>query len=104
VSDFTQMVSRAKKVRDTYAKHNQASGLKPWQAADYTAGMVGDVGDFVKLVMAKDGLRQKDEVDAKLQHEAADILWSLIVICDELKIDLAQSFESTMDELEARLS
>jgi NTP pyrophosphatase (non-canonical NTP hydrolase) len=64
---------------------------------------VGDVGDLAKLIMASRGNRALDNVDAKLGHEIADCLWSLIVIAQELGIDLEGEFLKTMDDLDTVL-
>ena len=45
-----------------------------------------------------------DDVDAKLTHELADCLWSVLVLADKYKIDLASEFMSTMDDLEKRIA
>jgi len=49
-------------------------------------------------------VRPIDDVDAKLGHELADILWSIIVIAERCNVDLACSFAATMDEIEAALT
>ena len=67
-------------------------------------GFVGDVGDLSKIIMAKQGLRFMDDIDAKLAHELSDCLWSVLVIADKYKINLATEFLKTMDGLEARIS
>jgi len=38
-----------------------------------------------------------------LEHELADVLWSVIVIADRCGIDLETAFARTMDELGERL-
>jgi NTP pyrophosphatase (non-canonical NTP hydrolase) len=67
------------------------------------AGFVGDVGDLSKLVMAKANLRHISDVDAKIAHELADCLWSVLVIADRLDVDLEDAFSKTMAELDGRL-
>jgi NTP pyrophosphatase (non-canonical NTP hydrolase) len=49
-------------------------------------------------------VRAIDRVNAKLGHELADILWSVGVIADKRKVDLASSFAATMDEIGAGLA
>lgn len=66
-------------------------------------GFVVDVGDLMKLVMAKGGAREVPEVDAKLAHELADCLWSVLVLARAYDVDLERAFTRTMDELEAKL-
>ena len=68
------------------------------------SGFVGDVGDLSKIIMAKHGLRAMDDVDAKLAHELADCLWSVLVLADKYKIDLADEFMKNMEGLEKRIS
>jgi NTP pyrophosphatase (non-canonical NTP hydrolase) len=66
--------------------------------------LAGDVGDLMKLAMAKQGLRSIENVDARLAHELADCLWSVLVLADAYGIDLATAFTHTTDELEQRLT
>ena len=77
---------------------------REWSTEELTLGLVGDVGDLAKLVQARAGVRGIDEVEAKLAHELADILWSVIVIAERCNVDLAPSFAATMDEIEAALT
>ena len=67
-------------------------------------GFVVDVGDLMKLVMAKSGARQVDGVDAKLRHELADCLWSVLVLAQLYEIDLEAAFTEMTIALEAKLS
>ena len=58
----------------------------------------------MKLVMAKAGARQIEEVDRKLAHELSDCLWSVLVLADACGVDLERAFLLTMTELEAKLA
>ncbi len=58
----------------------------------------------MKLVMAKEGLRDIENVDEKLAHKLADCLWSVLVLAKKYDIDLEQSFIKTMNELEKRIN
>jgi NTP pyrophosphatase (non-canonical NTP hydrolase) len=67
-------------------------------------GFVGDVGDLMKLVMAKEGIRTIEHVDEKLAHELADCLWCILVLSEKYGVDIEQSFLKTMGELEKRIA
>lgn len=67
------------------------------------AGFVGDVGDLSKIIMAKHGLRDMEDIDTKLAHELSDCLWSVLVLADRYGIDLENQFMKTMDELDTRI-
>ena len=45
----------------------------------------------------------EDQRRLALEHELADVLWSVIVIADRCGIDLETAFVRTMDELGERL-
>ena len=93
-------IAKAKEVRDLYAAQNK----KAWGAPEYAQGFVGDVGDLAKLVLAKEGYRTIEDVDAKLAHELADCLWSVLVLADEFGVDLEKEFFSNMDALNIKIT
>lgn len=95
--EFSDVSKRALEIRN---KLNAAN--KPWGPIEHMQGFVGDIGDLIKLVMAKQGFRHYEDLDGKLQHELADCLYSVIVIADELGIDLEKGFFRTMEEIEER--
>jgi NTP pyrophosphatase (non-canonical NTP hydrolase) len=104
MSDLSTLQAQALKVRQLYNELNRKDGHGKWNAKDYTMGFVGDVGDLVKIVMAKENMRSIDDVDTKLKHELSDCLWSLLVIAAHYDIDLESSFTQTMQELETRIN
>lgn len=103
MSDLNDLQHSALEIAAKYDALNQKAGRKNWGAKEYAMGFVGDVGDLTKLVMAKEGLRHKDDVDAKLAHELSDCLWSVLVLAKQYDIDLEKAFLKTMDELKARI-
>ena len=99
---YEDLLKRAVEVRAQYDVLNTSRGVS-WNEQNLMSGFVGDVGDLSKIIMAKHGLRSMDDVDAKLAHELADCLWSILVLADKYKIDLAAEFMKTMDGLEGRI-
>jgi NTP pyrophosphatase (non-canonical NTP hydrolase) len=104
MSDLNALQAQALRIRQLYNDLNRKDGHDQWGAKDYTMGFVGDVGDLVKIVMAKENMRNMEDVDMKLQHELSDCLWSLLVIAANYGIDLEASFAQTMLELEERIN
>lgn len=100
---FEDLSKRAVAIRNKYDELNASRGVT-WNEQNLMSGFVGDVGDLSKIIMAKHGLRHMDDVDAKLAHELADCLWSVLVLADKYNIDLAREFNKTMDELDKRIS
>jgi NTP pyrophosphatase (non-canonical NTP hydrolase) len=63
-----------------------------WTTEEIALGFVGDVGDLAKLIQANAGIRTIDDCKAKLGHELADCLWSIIVLANKCGIDLEAEF------------
>lgn len=103
MSDIKDLMQRAEDIRAKYEEFNAKNGKEAWRIRDYAMGFVGDVGDLQKLVMAKENLRDIEDVDVKLGHEIADCLWALLVIANYYGVDLPTEFEKTMQTIETRI-
>ena len=102
--DLTQLSARALQINHTFALHARQQGGRPWTREEIMQGFVGDVGDLMKLVMAKAGTRPINDVDRKLAHELSDCLWSVLVLAKLYDVDLEREFLATMTEIEATLT
>ena len=97
--DIKEFIQKAREIQAQYRAVNK----KPWGVAEYMQGFVGDVGSLAKLIMAKNGFREIEGVNAKLAHELSDCLWSILIIADELGIDLEKEFMKNMNALKERI-
>jgi NTP pyrophosphatase (non-canonical NTP hydrolase) len=95
--EFETLVKRALEISNLYSSFEQKQYGRTWTDEELTLGFIGDVGDLVKLVQAKNGVRAIANVDEKLAHELADCLWSIIVLADAYGIDLERDFSQKMD-------
>lgn len=100
MSKFQSMSERAWKLRELYAQAETQTHGRAWSREEVALGFVGDVGDLMKLVQAAEGVRAIPDAPAKLAHELADCLWSVMTLARLYEIDLEAAFASTMDELE----
>ncbi len=88
-------------IRQCFAACEQRRTGRTWTREEIMQGFVVDLGDLMKLVMAKAGARRVEgDVDAKLAHELSDCLWSVLVLAKLYDVDLEKEFLKTMDELE----
>jgi NTP pyrophosphatase (non-canonical NTP hydrolase) len=102
---LAELSRRALEIRSRYAALESAHGGKPWSRSELAQGFAGDVGALMKLVMAKDGRRDgPPDLDARLAHELADCLWSVLVLAEACGVDLESAFTRTMTELETKLA
>ena len=101
--ETAKLTERAMEIRQRFAAFEQAKFKKEWTKEEVMQGFVVDVGDLMKLVMAKSGIRHVEDVDRKLAHELSDCLWCVLVLSKMYGIDLEKEFMKTMDELDAGL-
>jgi len=94
---------RAMEIRARYAAFEKARSGKEWTPSELMEGFVVDVGELMRLVMAKSGNRDVDNVDEKLAHELSDCLWCVLVLSRLYGVDLEQAFLKTMDDLDTSL-
>jgi NTP pyrophosphatase (non-canonical NTP hydrolase) len=102
--EFRELIQRAMQIRERYAEFETARYGRSWTDEEIALGFVGDVGDLAKLVIARNGVRAIPDADAKLAHELADCLWSVIVLAGHYDIDLEQAFVQTMNEIEKAIT
>jgi NTP pyrophosphatase (non-canonical NTP hydrolase) len=100
---FQEIIQQAIAIKEQYKKLEIKKCGQPWNSEQIMSGFVGDVGDLSKLVLAKEGLRDIKNVDAKLKHELADCLWAILVLANEYHIDLEKEFSTEMHNLSKRI-
>jgi NTP pyrophosphatase (non-canonical NTP hydrolase) len=101
--DIKELQERAMQIREKFGQYEEAQTGKRWTRQDVMLGFVGDVGDLAKLLMAMEGKRHIPDKEAKVAHELADCLWSVLVLAQMYEIDIEAAFKQTMDELEVIL-
>ena len=98
--EFKQIIERAMQIRQQYAALETKQSGRQWTREEIALGFVGDVGDLMKFVAAKEGVRKIDNIEEKLAHELADCLWSICVLSDLYHVDLESAFTEMMNQIE----
>jgi len=104
MSDLKDLMEQAEVIRLQYQELYAKRGKVVWGVRDYAMGFAGDVGDLQKLIMAKENLCDMPDVDAKLAHELADCLYSILVIANYYGLDLEKEFTTTMAHIADRIT
>jgi NTP pyrophosphatase (non-canonical NTP hydrolase) len=104
--EFKEIIKKTKKIKEAYAYLNKAEGYKSWGLSEHVQGLVGDVGDLTKLMMASEGFRfsDKNDVEAGMAKELADCLLSVMMIAGELDVDLEKEILKNIKKLEEGIS
>jgi NTP pyrophosphatase (non-canonical NTP hydrolase) len=103
MSDLKDLMKRAEEIRLKYEESNAKNGREAWRIRDYAMGFAGDFGDLMKIIMAKENLRDMADVDGRLGHELADCLLALLTIASYYGIDLENEFHGTMEYIEQKI-
>ncbi len=102
--ELQQLTGQAMQIRERFAEFEQTRNGRSWTREEIMQGFVVDVGDLMKLVMAKNGARPGDDLERKLAHELSDCLWSVLVLARLYDVDLEKAFLATMTEIEVKLA
>lgn len=102
--EFQEFIKKANEIKHLYESLNKAKGQKRWSVAEYMQGFVGDTGNLMKLIMAKNNLRTHTykDVDRKITHELVDCLWSILVIAEELGVDLENEYFKNLEAVKKK--
>ena len=100
---FEDLVKKAMELRAAYEVYEKKTYGKNWTRENIAEGFVGDVGDLMKLVLAKQGIRKIENVDEALAHELADCLWSVLVLAHEYGVDLEKELVKNAESLKEKI-
>lgn len=101
--DITEITEKALLLRQRFGTAARKKGKRAWTREEVMQGFVGDVGDLMKLIMAKGGRREISDVDPKLAHELADCLWSILVLAKLYEVNLEQEFLKMVETVSKKL-
>jgi len=96
---FRDLEKAALRLNELYEQLELKKYGRVWTTEELALGFVGDVGDLAKLIQANAGVRQIEDCEAKLGHELADCLWSIIVLANKCGIDLEAEYSKNTSEL-----
>jgi NTP pyrophosphatase (non-canonical NTP hydrolase) len=101
--ELQKIIHRAMDLRRQYEKKETELYGAPTTSMDIAQGFAGDVNNLVKLVMAEHGQRKIANSQEKLEAQLAHCLWSVVILAEMHKIDIAVAFMEAMDRLENHL-
>jgi NTP pyrophosphatase (non-canonical NTP hydrolase) len=101
--ELQKIIHRAMDLRRQYEKKETELYGSPSTSVEIAQGFAGDVTNLVKLVMAEQGQRKIANSKEKLEAQLAHCLWSVVVIAEMHKVDIATAFMEAMDRLENHL-
>ncbi|MFF1251873.1 hypothetical protein ACFVYC_05190 [Pseudarthrobacter sp. NPDC058329] len=96
---------RALEVRALYEILEQRLNGKVWSDHELMLGFSNDVGYIGRLLLAREGTWDIDgNPTSELEHKLSESLWWIFVLADRLGIDMTDSYNKTMDKIQAGLA
>ncbi len=102
--NFSDLQKSALELNELYEQLETKRHGRIWTTQELALGFVGDVGDLAKLIQAHAGVRDIDDLQAKLGHELSDCLWSIIVLANTCGVDLEADFVRNTREIATYVS
>ena len=101
---YNDLVKIAIDTRQRLESYEKRTIGKTWGNEELLIGLVTDVGDLARLVLAKEGFRAAGpDIDKALRHELADCLWATIVLAEKYNINLADALVEMSEEIGEKL-
>ena len=101
--DLQKIIHRAMDLRRQYEVRETDLYGAPSTSVDIARAFAGDVNNLVKLIDAVQGQREIANSKEKLEAQLAHCLWSVVVLAEMHKMDIATAFMEAMDRLENHL-
>jgi NTP pyrophosphatase (non-canonical NTP hydrolase) len=101
--ELKELSKKALEIKEKYHELERKKIGRTWTNSEIMEGFVVDVGELMRIVMEKEGIRKGQNIDEELEHEMGDCLYSLLVLSEKYGIDLEKAFGDTMDKLKNRI-
>ena len=99
--DLVKTVMDTRKRFESFERKNVG---KTWGKEEILVGLVTDVGDLARLVLAKEGFRAAGtDIDKAMRHELADCFWAIIVLAEKYNINLEEALMEMSDDIRKKL-
>lgn len=105
--EIKDIQKEAIRIRNLYSEFEKKKCGREWNNQEIAMGFSADVGELMKLIMTKEGLRDTkgmndSNIDDELAHELSDCLWCVLVLAGKYNIDIEKAFLDTMKKIEER--
>lgn len=91
------------RIKKLYSEYEEKKFGRKWNKEELFIGLVSDMGDLSRLVLAKDDIMKIKNLEEKIGHEISDCLWGILVLANEYGIDVEKVFFQNMKVLEKRI-
>jgi NTP pyrophosphatase (non-canonical NTP hydrolase) len=101
--ELKEISDEALRIKKLYAEYEKNNFGRNWSKEEMFIGMVSDIGDLSRLVLAQEGVMKVEKLQENIEHEISDLLWSVLVLANEYGVNIEEVFLKNMKALEERI-
>ena len=100
--NLSELEKLGAEIDDAYIKSGQEKGYGERTPLVYLGFLMTDLGELSEYVMAKQKLRDGEDIDKKIEHELADCLWAVLMLGKHLNVDMVKAYTDMIENVKAR--
>ena len=101
---YSDIVNIVMETRTLLENFEQKSVGKKWGNEELLIGLMTDIGDLARLILAKEGFRSaKKDLEKQLRHEIAACFWAIVVLSEKYKVNIPQALQEMSIDLKKKL-
>lgn len=98
---FNKIIERSMDIREGYHKLEKKYHGSEWTVEEDALAFLTDAGLVGRLTMSQQGRWPNGgDTESELEHKLSECIWWLIVLAKRMDIDISQSLEVFLTELE----
>ncbi len=91
-----------KAIKETQKVASKFQNKKPWKVHNNFAAMVEEVGELANAIQTDEGFKSKKRKRAEVADSICDILYELLRIADNYKVDLDKEYPLVLKQIDKR--
>ena len=101
--DLQELVDRSWAIRQAYHNLEVKYHDSKWTVEEDLLALSNDIGNFLRLVMRKQG-RYYEEIPHTLEQKLSENIWWLIELSQRLDVDILTEMENFLSDKEKQLN
>lgn len=97
--NLQEVVQQSLASKELYSAFEKEEYGRKWTDEEIYTGLVSDIGDLGRLVLAQEGVEHIDEIPEKLKHELGECLWGIAALAGKYGIDLEEAFALQLENV-----
>jgi len=102
-TDFSKMIERSKKIRDSYHQLERQNHGTEWTVEEDALAFLTDAGLVGRHTMSQQKRWPANNTDNELEHKLGECIWWLIVLADRMNISIEEATDKFLTKTEKLL-